>query len=72
MAGSQSVTDFKKMDSTSVNYKFFNYPNTRHGFTNPDADKSAEKFNMPLAYNAEADKASWSELDKFLKSGFTK
>ena len=73
MAGPQSVTDFKKeMDSAGVNYKFVNYPNAKHSFTVPDADKSAEKFNMPLAYNAEADKASWSELDKFLKSVFTK
>ena len=39
---------------------------------NPDADKLGAEFKMPLAYNAAADKASWSELEKFLKPVFTK
>jgi dienelactone hydrolase len=73
MAPAQTVADFKKeMDSAGVNYKFVNYPGVKHSFTNPEADKFGAQFNMPLAYNAEADKASWSELDKFLKSIFKK
>ena len=73
MAGPESVAEFKKeMDAAGVNYKFVNYPGAKHAFTNPDADKLAAEFKLPLAYNAEVDKASWNELDKFLKSIFKK
>lgn len=73
MAPAKTVDEFKKeMDNAGVNYKVINYPGAKHGFTNPDADKFGEQFKMPLAYNAEADKSSWNELDKFLKSIFKK
>lgn len=72
MAGPQTVADFKKeMDKAEVDYKFIDYPGAKHSFTNPEADKYAAQFNMPLAYNAAADKASWNELDKFLKTVFS-
>ena len=71
MADPKIVADFKKeMDSAGVNYKFINYPGAKHSFTNPDADKLAAQFKLPLAYNAEADKASWNELTQFLKTTF--
>jgi dienelactone hydrolase len=67
----EQVTSFKKeMDTAGVNYTFINYPGARHSFTNPDADEYAKKFNMPIAYNAEADKASWQELQRFLAEIF--
>jgi dienelactone hydrolase len=47
-----------------------NYPGARHSFTNPEADANAAKFNMPLAYNAKADRESWAELQSFLKLVF--
>jgi len=46
------------------------YPGAIHSFTNPDADEYAKKFNLPLGYNAEADKKSWEELRKFLEKIF--
>lgn len=61
------VDAFKQeMDNAGVNYKVVTYPGAMHSFTNPDADEFAKKFNMPLAYNAEADKDSWSQLQTFL------
>lgn len=73
MAPPQVVEDFKKeMDAAGVNYQLINYPGTKHSFTNPDADKFGKEFKLPLAYNAAADKASWHELDQFLKSIFKK
>jgi dienelactone hydrolase len=73
MSPPQAVDDFKKeMDTAGVNYTLINYPGVKHSFTNPDADKFAREFDLPLAYNAEADKASWNELDKFLKTIFKK
>ena len=31
-----------------------------------------KKFNMAIAYNAKADKASWKELQKFLTKGIAR
>src|SRR3989344_3554930 len=53
-----------------VNYKFVNYPGAKHSFTNPDADANGVKFKLPLAYDAKADQASWSELQSFLQLVF--
>lgn len=53
-----------------MNYKFVNYPGAKHSFANPDADANGAKFNLPLNYNAIADKESWLELQSFLKQIF--
>ena len=67
----EQITAFKKeMESARVNYKFLNYPGAKHSFTNPDADANGTKFNLPLNYNAIADKESWLELRSFLKQIF--
>jgi len=67
----EQITAFKKeMESARVNYKFVNYPGAKHSFTNPDADANGTKFNLPLNYNAIADKESWLELRSFLKQIF--
>lgn len=57
----------REMKSAGADFKFISYPGAMHSFTNPDADKYAKKFNLPLGYNAMADKKSWSEMKKFLK-----
>lgn len=62
-----SVDEFKKeMDSAKVDYRFVDYPGAVHAFTNPDATAKGKQFNLPLAYNAEADKRSKEEMAKFL------
>jgi len=38
----------------------------------PDADHYAKKFNLPLGYNADADKKSWAEMQTFFKDVFGK
>jgi dienelactone hydrolase len=43
------------------------YPNAQHSFTNPKADEYGKKFNLPLAYNKEADEKSWEAMKKFFK-----
>ena len=60
----------KEMETAGVNYKFVNYPGALHSFTNPDADEYAKKFNMPIGYNAAADKESWAELQRFFAEIF--
>lgn len=67
----EHVRQFKgEMEEAEVDYRFVAYPGVKHGFTNPEADRSAEKFNMPLKYDPEADRQSWSEMQGFLKSLF--
>ena len=67
----EQVDAFKKeMDAARADYKVVSYPNAKHSFTNPEADALGTKFNMPFAYNAEADKQSWAELQSFLKTVF--
>ncbi|MEK9133337.1 MAG: dienelactone hydrolase family protein [Pseudomonadota bacterium] len=67
----EQIAAFKKeMEGAKVNYKFVNYPGAKHSFTNPDADANGTKFNLPLNYNAIADKESWLELQSFLKQIF--
>jgi dienelactone hydrolase len=65
------VAQFKKeMDSAGVDYTFNLYPNATHAFSNPDATAVGKKFNMPIAYNAAADSASWNDMKEFLKKLF--
>ena len=62
----------REMQAAEVDYKFVSYPGAKHSFTNPDADVYAQKFNLPVRYNAEADKKSWQDMQKFLKESFAK
>lgn len=68
------VTDqmaFKKsMDSVGAQYTFITYPGAKHAYTNPEATALGEKFNMPIAYNASADTASWNDMKTFFATIF--
>lgn len=67
------VDAFKQeMGQAGVDYKVVSYAGAKHSFTNPEADKFGTQFNMPLAYNAEADKDSWAQTGIFLKDIFGK
>ncbi len=67
----EQVAAFRKeMDAAGVNYQVVTYPGTKHAFTNPEADKNGKEFNLPLAYNVEADKDSWNKGLAFLALAF--
>jgi dienelactone hydrolase len=67
----EQIDAFKKeMKDAGADLRFISYPGAMHSFTNPDADTYAKRFNLPLGYNAEADKRSWEELGKFLNQIF--
>jgi len=60
------VAQFKKqMDSIGADYTFKSYPGATHAFTNPEATEKGKKFNIPIAYNAAADTASWKDMNEF-------
>lgn len=58
----------EEMNDAGVDYRFYSYKEAKHAFTNPNATEYGKKFNLPLAYNQEADKDSWEKtleaLDK--------
>lgn len=67
----QQINDFKAaMDAAGADYKFINYEGAVHSFTSKAADSIAAQFNMPIAYNAEADSASWAEMTELFSSTF--
>ena len=73
MIGADKVAAFKQeMDSAKADYQVFTYPGAKHSFTNPEADELGKKFNMPLAYNAAADKDSWERATVFLREVFNR
>jgi len=57
----------KEMKAAGVDYRLVNYPGGKHAFTNPGATERGKKFNLPLEYNADIDKKSWTEAEAFLK-----
>jgi len=68
----EQIAAFKnEMDNAGVDYRFINYPGAKHSFTNPGATELGKKFGLPLAYNEEADKKSWAEMQGFLKDVFS-
>ena len=69
----KDIDTFKhQLDSIGADYSFKVYANATHAFTNPDATMTGKKFNMPIEYNEEADKNSWSDMKDFFKSLFGK
>ncbi len=65
------VEQFKhQMDSIGAKYDVKIYPGATHAFTNPAATEIGQKFNLPIAYNAAADTASWNEMKLFFERVF--
>lgn len=63
----EQIDAFKaEMQAANVDYEFIAYPGAVHSFTSKAADEHGQKFDLPLAYNEEADRKSWAELDRFL------
>ena len=60
----KSIQDFK---AAGADVRVDIYPGAQHSFTNPEADANGKKFNLPLAYNADADQKSWEAMKKFFK-----
>lgn len=67
----KDIQQFKQeMEAAGVDYTVVNYPDAKHGFTNPGADRLARENTIDLAYNAQADAASWRKMQQFLQSLF--
>lgn len=65
------IRNFKdEMEKAGAHYEFKEYDGATHAFTNPNATETGKKFNMPIAYNETADKASWQDMKDFLEQNF--
>lgn len=67
----ETVEAFKReMKDAGADMKFVSYPGAKHGFSNPAAEATGKKFEIDIAYNAQADTESWKELKALLESVF--
>jgi len=59
----EQITAFnEEMEAAGIDYQFISYPGAKHSFTNPEADSFGAKFELPLAYDLEADHLSWADM----------
>ena len=62
----EQVHTFKQeMEAAGADYTVKVYPDAGHSFSNPEADRLAAKFQIPVGYHPEADKASWADILTF-------
>lgn len=67
----ESVSAFTEaLEKVNADYKYIAYEGAVHAFTSKGADSLGAKFELPLAYNQEADEKSWEELQKLLSDTF--
>ena len=58
----EQVAAFRQeMEKAGVTPLVVTYPGAMHSFTSPEADRLGKEFNLPMAYNADADKDSWNK-----------
>jgi dienelactone hydrolase len=62
----------KDMEAAKADYRVVEYPGALHAFTNPEATEAGKKFNLPLAYDAKADKQAKAEADKLFAAALKK
>ena len=57
----------QEMKADKADFRVVVYPGAEHSFTNPGATALGKKFDLPLKYDAAADKDSWAQTRVFLK-----
>ena len=62
----------KDMEAAKADYRVVEYPGAVHAFTNPEATEAGKKFNLPLRYDAKANKAAKAEADKLFAATLKK
>jgi dienelactone hydrolase len=68
-AGQVSALD-SAMQRAEVNYEYIAYKGVKHAYTNPGADSLGQKFELPLAYDKEADEKSWNQMSQMFREVF--
>jgi dienelactone hydrolase len=60
------------LKAAKADYNVIMYPGAVHAFTNPEATALGKKFNLPLRYDAKANKEAEAAASKFFASVFKK
>jgi len=60
------------LKAAKADFNVITYPGAVHAFTNPEATALGKKFNLPLRYDAKANKASEAEATKLFAEVFKK
>ncbi|MBA2409008.1 MAG: dienelactone hydrolase family protein [Gammaproteobacteria bacterium] len=61
------IADFKRqMQHAGADFDIITYPGAKHSFTNPAADAVAQKYDLDVGYDAQAEQQSWLEMRTFL------
>jgi dienelactone hydrolase len=64
----QYATLKKDFDAANASYRVVEFPGAVHAFTNPEATALGKKFNLPLRYDAKANKEAKAEADRLFAS----
>jgi dienelactone hydrolase len=73
MVPPDQVEAFKKeMEAAGANLHFHAYDGATHAFSNPNATQIGKQYDLPIAYDEKADKASWKALMDLLADVFPK
>ena len=57
----------EELTQAGAQFQLLSFPGVQHGFTNPKADATGKRFELPLAYDKEADLVSWEALMDFIE-----
>lgn len=68
----QYATLKKEMEAANADYRVVEYPGAKHAFTNPEATALGKKFNLPLAYDAKANKEAKAQADQLFAATLKK
>lgn len=60
-----------EMNAAQADYELLLLAQAKHGFTSPQADINAEKFDIDVGYQQQADEASWAAMQKLFDEVFT-
>lgn len=60
----------REMQNAGADLTLVSFPGVKHSFTNPNADRIAEQFGMPVAYDQEAATRAWRGTLQFYRELF--
>lgn len=73
MITDNQISTFKtQLDTANADYEYIAYEGVKHSFTNKKADSLGKKYDLPLAYDKEADEKSWEKMTVFLEKIYSK
>ena len=62
----------REMTNAAADFELVEYPRVQHGFTVPAATERGKSYSLPLAHDAQADRDSWSRLERLLSRALGK